>query len=86
MKFSQLIEYNRRNIFLEKSCTKYSRETSPRPFSKNSKSSISFEQFNFIQFVFIVCPCRGLSKYIETKVQTFLLLSHKEIFKNQIEV
>ena len=32
-KFGQLIEYNMRIIFLEKSYTKYG-ETSPRPFSK----------------------------------------------------
>ena len=35
MKFGQLIEYNMRNFFLEKSYTKCDRETSPRPFSKN---------------------------------------------------
>ena len=35
MTFGQLIEYNIRNIFLEKSYTKYGRESSPRPFSKN---------------------------------------------------
>ena len=35
MKFGQLIEYNIRNIFLEKSYTKYSGETIPRPLLKN---------------------------------------------------
>ena len=44
MKFSQLIEYNMRNIFLEKSCTKYGGETSPRPFSGKLKLSISLDQ------------------------------------------
>ena len=33
MKFCQLIDYNMRNIFLEKSYTKWGGETSPRPFS-----------------------------------------------------
>ena len=37
MKFYQLIEYNMENIFLEKSYTKYTGETIPRSFSKNSK-------------------------------------------------
>ena len=37
MKFGQLIECNMRNIFLEKSYTKCSGETVPRPFSKKSK-------------------------------------------------
>ena len=37
MKFGQLIEYNLRNIFLEKSYTKCVRETIPRPFFKKIK-------------------------------------------------
>ena len=35
MKFDELIEYNMKNIFLEKSCTKCGGEATPRPFSKN---------------------------------------------------
>ena len=35
MNFGQLIEFNMRNIFLEKSYTKWSGETIPRSFSKN---------------------------------------------------
>ena len=35
MKFDQLIDYNMRNIFAEKSYTKYGGETILRPFSKN---------------------------------------------------
>ena len=34
MKFGQLIEYNMRNIFVEKSYTKCDGETIPRPFFK----------------------------------------------------
>ena len=41
MIFGQLIEYNMRNIFLEKSYTKCSGETSPRPFSEKLKLNIS---------------------------------------------
>ena len=44
MKFGQLIEYNMRNIFLEKSYTKCSGETSPRPFSEKLKLTISLDQ------------------------------------------
>ena len=40
MKFSQLIEYNMRNIFLEKPNTRCGGETIPRPFSKKLKWSI----------------------------------------------
>ena len=35
MKYGQLIEYNMRNILLEKSYTKCGGGTSPTPFSKN---------------------------------------------------
>ena len=31
IKFGQLIEYNKRNIFLQKLCGKWGRETSSRP-------------------------------------------------------
>ena len=44
MKFGQLIEYNIRNIFVEKSYTKCARETIPRPLYKESKLSISLDQ------------------------------------------
>ena len=44
MKFVQLIEYNMRNIFLEKSYTKCGGETSRRPFSRKLKLSISLDQ------------------------------------------
>ena len=45
MKFGQLIEYNTRNIFNEKSNTKCAGETIPRPLSKKSKLSISLGQY-----------------------------------------
>ena len=44
MTFAVLIEYNMRNIFLEKSFTKCGWETIPRPFSKESKLSTSLNQ------------------------------------------
>ena len=44
IKFGQLIEYNIKNIFLEKSCTKCDEETSPRFFSEKLKLSISLDQ------------------------------------------
>ena len=40
MKFGQLIEYNMRNVFLEKSYTECGEETSPRPFSEKIKLTI----------------------------------------------
>ena len=43
-KFDQLIDYNMRNIFLEKSYAKCGGESIRRPFSKESKLSISLHQ------------------------------------------
>ena len=44
IKFVQLIEYNMRHVFVEKSYTKCGGETIPKPFSKKSKLSISLDQ------------------------------------------
>ena len=44
MRFVQLIKYNKRNIFLEKSYTKCDGESSPRTFSKKSQLNISLNQ------------------------------------------
>ena len=44
MRFGQLIEYNIRNEFFEKSYKKPDWEASPRPFYKNSKLKISLVQ------------------------------------------
>ena len=44
MTFDKLIEHNLRNIFLEKSCTNYGGETSPRPLFKKSKVNMSPDQ------------------------------------------
>ena len=50
MKFDQLIDYNVRNIFLEKSYTKFDGETSPRPFSEKLKLSISLDQESKVSY------------------------------------
>ena len=44
MKFGQLLEYNMRNIFAEKSYPKCERETIPRPLSKKLKLRMSLYQ------------------------------------------
>ena len=45
MKFDQLIEYNTRNIFVEKLYTKCAGETIRRTLSKKPKLSISLDQY-----------------------------------------
>ena len=44
MKFGQLIEYNMRNIFVEKSYAKCVGEAIFRPLSKKSKLNITLDQ------------------------------------------
>ena len=41
LKFCQLIEYHMTNIFLEKACTKYGEETSPRSLFLKKRSTVS---------------------------------------------
>ena len=48
MKFSQLIDYNVKNIFLKKSCTQCGGETSRRPFCEKLKLSIFLDQWSKI--------------------------------------
>ena len=56
IKFGQLIEYNMRNIFLEKSFTKCGGETIPIPFSKKSKLCISL-CINSLKFYAVCFYC-----------------------------
>ena len=44
MKFGKLVEYNMRNMFPDKSYTKFGGETITRPFYKKSKLSIFLDQ------------------------------------------
>ena len=62
MKFGQLIEYNMRNIFLQKSCTKYGGETILRPFSKKSKLSIFLDQVLHSLFL-LYAKLRAIQRY-----------------------
>ena len=50
MKFGQLIEYNIRNIFLEKPSAKCRGETISRPFCEKSKLSISLDQYSKVVY------------------------------------
>ena len=75
MKLGQLKEYNMSNIFIEKSYSKYDGVT---------KKTNKIEHIS--EFVFIVCPSRGLSKYIETKVLTICFYLVETFFKKQKEV
>ena len=54
MKFGQSIERNMWNSLLEKSCTKFGEENSPRPFSKKLKLSKSLGQQSKVLYSLIL--------------------------------
>ena len=76
MKFGQLIGYNMKNIFLEKSLIKCGKRPlskdplSPDPFLKNQNwAYLWINSLKFYTFSFNCMPSWGLAKYIETKLQ-----------------
>ena len=71
MKFRQLIEYNMRNIFLEKSYSKCGEETRPRPCSKKLKLTISLDQWlkNLYSLFLLYSKLKAI-EIIETLLQT----------------
>ena len=84
VKFGQLIEYNLRNIFAEKSYTKYTAESIPRPLSKISKWSISLDQqCNVFSVCFYCMLIWGLLKYSDVKLQTTCFYLIQSFFKKQ---
>ena len=85
MKFGQLIEYNIRDVFLEKPYTKSGGKTIPRSFSKKSKwACLWINSLKFYTLWFCCILSWGLSKDIETKLQTKLAFtSYKSVLKNK---
>ena len=53
MKFGQLIEYNVRNIFLKKPCSKYDGKTIPRRFSEKLKVDQLSETLNSLFLLYV---------------------------------
>ena len=66
-KFGQLIEYNMRNIFQEKSYTKWGGENSSRPFSKKSNLRISPDQQSKVLYSLFLLYAK--LRTIKTKLQ-----------------
>ena len=74
-KFDQLIEYNMRNIFLQKSYTKYGTETSPRPFSEKSLDQL--------QFIFILSQAEGYQNISKLDCIQLAFTSFEAFLKNK---
>ena len=78
MKFGQVMEYNMGNYFLENSFTKCDGKTIPKPFSKNSKLSISLDQF-----LFIVGQVEGYRNILKLSCRSLSFISYKAFVKNK---
>ena len=68
MKFGPLVEYDLRNVFLGKLHSKCDEETTPGPFSKDLKLSVSLYEQSIKFYTFFFYCMSKISKYIETKV------------------
>ena len=85
IKFGQLIEYNMRNIFLEKSYTKCGAETSSKTFfykiriEHTSGPVVS----SFTQLIFIVWQVEGYRNISKLSSRPLALTSYKAFFKNK---
>ena len=84
MKFGQLIECKMKNLFLEKSYAKCSRETSRRRFSEKLKLSISLDQqFKVLCSMFLLFGKLRAIKIYSTKSRdkTLNILERKELLR-----
>ena len=66
--FGQVIEYNIRNIFLKTYTQNAVGKQFPDPFLKDQ--NLSYLWISGLKFYTVCLPSFGLSKYIETKLQT----------------
>ena len=86
MEFDQLIEYNMRKIFIEKSCSKCGGETFPRPFFEKSKLSISLYKL-YLKFYTVCFYCIPLVKnyrnIFKLSCRALAFTSYKASFKNK---
>ena len=82
MTFGQVIEYNMRNNFVEKSYTKCSGETIPRPLSKTSELSISPDQQCIVlNSLFLLYANLRAIETERHQAADHLLLSYIKLFK-----
>ena len=82
MKFDQLVKYNMRSIFPEKSCTKRYRPESSRPFFKKSKLSIFLDQQSEVQHssFLLYVQVEDCQKILKLRCQPLAFTSYKASF------
>ena len=83
-----LKEYDMRNIFLEKSYTKFGRDTLPDSLQKIKIDDISgsIVIYSFIQFVFIVCQIEDFRSILKLSCRSLACTSYKVFLRKQKEV
>ena len=83
MTFGQLLDYNKKTIFLEKSYTKCGAKTSPRPFYKKSIISL---WINILKYYRVLCMSKSRSTkiYENLGADHLLLLYIKLSYKTKI--
>ena len=82
MKFSQLKEYNMRNIFFLENHTKNVVEKLvPDPFTNSQNwAYLSINSLKYYNVCFYLCPSRSLPKYIKIKVLTTCFYFNIKLF------
>ena len=84
MKTGQLLEYNLRNFFLEKSYTKCGGETIPSPFLKNQNwAYLWINVLKFYSFCFYCLLSWGPSKWSKFSCRLFAFNLYKAFGKNK---
>ena len=85
MKFGQLVEYNIRNIFLEKPYRKCGGKTSPKPFSKKWILNISLDQqFEVLYSLFLLhVQVEGYRNILKQRCRSIAFISYKACSKNK---
>ena len=90
MELWQLIEYNIRNIFLEKSYANCGEKTIPRLFSKKSKLTISLDQLPKVLYSFFLLygKLRAIKIYLLSKLsfRPIAFTSYKAFFLKKRKV
>ena len=72
-----------KNIFLEKSYTKYGDKLIPRNFSKKWKLRSGLVFWSFIYFIPVVCEVEDYRKWLKLSCRPFAFTTHKAFFKNK---
>ena len=80
-KFGQLLKYNMRDIFLEKSYTKYGWKRSPRRFSKKKKIKIEHISVKFYSFFLLHVQVEGYRNILQLRCRPLALIPFLNVFK-----